>query len=88
MALTLETAEQLPGNSDIIFGFATGLLSDLREQGSRVFLSHVVTSRHFRMFSKVAKTSTMNLKDLILFSTTKSGGGYKNTIGFIAFTPL
>lgn len=32
MALRLETAEQLPGNSDFIFGFATGLLSKLSWQ--------------------------------------------------------
>lgn len=95
MAVRLETAERLPGNSDFIFGFPTGLLSNLSWQvkGARLsvfffFFSDVITSRCFRMVSKVAKTSTMNPKDLILFSATKSGGGYKNIIGFIAFTPL
>lgn len=93
MALRLETAEQLPGNSDFIFGFATGLLSKLSWQvkGARCsgfFFSGVINSMHFGMVSKVAKTSTTNPKDLILFSATKSGGSYRNIIGFRAFTPL
>lgn len=77
-----------------MFGFATALLSNLTWQvkGARLsvlfFFSDVITSRHFRMVSKVAKTSTMNPKDLVLFSATKSGSGYKSIIDFIAFTPL
>jgi len=96
VALGLETAEELSRNSGFVFGFAAGLLSNLNWQvkGARLsglawgFFSDVITSRHFRMVSKVAKTSTMNPKDLILFSAAKSSSGCKNIIGFIVFTPL
>ena len=51
----------------------------LRVQGSLFFFfsffPNVITSRYFRMVPEVAKTSTVNPKDLILFSATKSGGG-------------